>query len=330
MPRRPAIAVVLLAVAVGAVAAPALGHVPAFSADNDDPGNATYVEDPAKSWSFYDDVDANESAYYETYLRPGDRLLVNTFTPRRGEFQPGFVVMSASLNGTAGVPDQVEVPEGYGARVVEPEPTPTAEYEPFTPAALHRTSALDTTVDAGGTYYVAVYDPDRDAGRVGVVVGHTESFTPAEYVTVPIERPRIHDWEGQPAALVYGPFLVGVLATAAVAHRRIDDGLTGNDARTAALVAAAALYVASTLGVVVQTVVAVSVAGVGGGVLVTLAFVGIPAALAWLLLGSATDGAPITRRRRAAVLAAAALGVATWAGFVVGPALAAVAAVLPE
>jgi hypothetical protein len=184
-------AAVLLALA--AVAVPAVGHVPAFSADNDDPGNATYVDDPGKSWSFYDRVDANGSAYYRTYLDAGERLQVNTFVPHDGGFRPGFVVLSPALDGTASVPSHVAVPEGYGAHVVEPTTAGGAEYEPFTPMALYRTAELKTTVDTAGTYYIAAYDPDGAAGAVGVVVGYQESFGVEEYVSVPLDRPRIHE-----------------------------------------------------------------------------------------------------------------------------------------
>jgi hypothetical protein len=327
--RRSAVFALAVALAVAVVAMPALGHVPAFSADNDDPGNATYVADPAKSWSFYDRVDANSSAYYRTYLDADERLQVSTFVPRDGKFRPGFVVLSPALNGTGGVPSHVEVPEGYGARVVEPTSSGGGEYEPFTPAALYRTAERNVTVDTAGSYYVAAYDPDREAGAVGVVVGYRESFGVEEYVTVPLDRPRIHAWEGQPAWVVYGPILLGVLGTLAAFAwwTGADDG--DRTPRSVVLAAAAALYGGGAGGVAVQTAVAATVGGLTASVLVTLAFVAVPAALAWFLLGRAVDDRPPSRARRGALLAVAALGVATWAGFVVGPALVAVVAGLP-
>lgn len=344
--RRPVLAGLVLVLGLAAVAAPALGHVPAFAADNDDPGNATYVDDSAKSWSFYDRVDANESAYYRTYLEAGDRLQVSTFVPRDDGRRPGFVVLSPALNGTAGVPAHVEVPEGYGARVVEPSGRPRAEYEPFTPAALYRSAELNVTVDTAGTYYVAAYDPEGEAGAVGVVVGYQESFGVEEYVTVPLDRPRIHAWEGQPAWVVYGPILLGVLGTLAAfawwtggdGDRSDGDGGDGDRSdgsggdrtpRSVVLAAASALYAGGAAGVAVQTAVAAAIGGLTAGVLLTLAFVVVPAALAWSLLGRAIDDRRPTRARRGALVAVAALGVATWAGFVVGPALVFVAAGLP-
>ena len=326
---RSVVAGLVVVLALAAAVPPALGHVPAFAADNDDPGNATYVDDPAKSWSFYDRVDANESAYYRTYLESGERLQVSTFVPRDGGFRPGFVVLSPALNDTSGVPAHVEVPDGYGARVVEPTASGGAAYEPFTPAALYRTADLNVTVDTAGTYYVAAYDPDREAGAVGVVVGYAESFGVEEYVTVPLDRPRIHAWEGQPAWVVYGPILLGVLGTlAAFAWWTGADG-GERTPRSIVLAGASALYAGGVAGVAVQTAVAASISGLTAGVLLTLAFVLVPTALAWYLLGRAVDDHPPSRARRLALLAVAAFGVATWAGFLAGPALVALAAGLP-
>jgi len=332
--RRSAVLAFAVAFGLSAAAAPALGHVPAFAADNDDPGNATYVDDPAKSWSFYDRVDANESAYYRTYLESGERLQVSTFVPRDGGIRPGFVVLSPALNGTEGVPSHVEVPDGYGARVVEPAASGGVEYEPFTPAALYRTAELNATVDTTGTYYVAAYDPDRAAGAVGVVVGYRESFGVGEYVTVPLDRPRIHEWAGQPAWAVYGPILLGLLGTLAAfawwTGGNDGDGDGGDRTpRSVVLAAASALYAGGAAGVAVQTAVAASISGLTAGVLLTLGFVVVPTALAWYLLGRAVDDHPPSRARRLALLAVAALGVATWAGFIAGPALVALGAGLP-
>jgi hypothetical protein len=326
--RRHAVAALALVLALAAASGPVLAHVPAFSTANDDPGNATYVADPTKSWSFYDRVEANESAYYRTYLNAGDRLLVNTFTPRDTGFEPGFVVMSPALNGTAGVPPQVEVPDGYGARVVEPTPTGDPEYEPFTPAALFRTSALETTVDTAGTYYVAVYEPDREPGPVGVVIGSREAFTIGEYLSVPFDRLRIHEWEGQPSWFVYGPVALGALATL-LAYAWWTDDEDAHDSRSLALAGASACYGGGAAGVAVQTAVAIGLAGVTGSVVVTLAFLVVPAILGWYLLGRAIDPTAATRPRRGALIVVAAVGVLTWAGFLLGPALAVFAAFLP-
>lgn len=365
-------------VGVGLLATPALAHVPGFAADNDDPGNATYVENPAKSWSFYDRIEPNESAYYRTSLESGDRLVVNTFTPRggtlpnttandtAGSFDPGFVVLSPVLNGTTGVPPQVEVPEEYGARVVEPDGQPRGEFEPFTPAALYRHAELDTTVETSGTYYVVAYDRDGDPGNVGVVVGHTESFGVVEYVTVPFDRPRIHLWEGQSAWLVFGPMLVGFLAifnryvqrtdtsedegdlrevaaevdAAGVEASEVDatgvetaevgGGGSSWTFRDGALGVASGLYAATGVAVAVQTGIAVSIVGVTSSLLVTVPFVVVPLGLASYLLACATDGASHGRLRRGLLVGASLLGALTWAGFVLGPLLVLVAALLPE
>jgi hypothetical protein len=128
---------------------------------------------------------------------------------------------------------------------------------------------------------------------------------------------------------VYGPILLGMLGTLAVFAWWTGEDGPDRTPRSVALAAAAALYGGGAAGVAVQTAVAATVGGLTAGVLVTLAFVVVPAALAWYLFSRAVDDRPPSRARRGALLGAAAFGVATWAGFVVGPALAALAAALP-
>ncbi|MFB6375066.1 MAG: AAA family ATPase, partial [Bradymonadaceae bacterium] len=48
------------------------------------------------------------------------------------------------------------------------------------------TASVDRRVEASGRYLVAVYEPTDSAGPVGVAVGYEESFTPVEYLAVPI------------------------------------------------------------------------------------------------------------------------------------------------
>lgn len=331
-------AVVLVISLVGLLllAGTALAHVPEFPTDNDSPETAIDVPNPAKSWVFYDRVPADGAAYYSVDLDAGDRLHLGLFTPRGGEFVPSLVLMSPAIDGRNGVPDAVTVPAGYGARVIQGERPTDAEYEPFTPAAFYSTVSSDRRVDADGTYLVAVYGPERQRGPVGVVVGDEESFSVEEYLTVPIDRHRIHLWEGQSPALVLGPGLLVLLGGLGVLARRLSGpNLTGH-----ALVGVAALlFLAEAAGTIVQIGVALSKSGPTLGALLTVVFVVVPAGIgAWLLrralddeFGTAgiDDGPAPSLRTRAILAGAGTLGLLTWGGILVGPALAILAAVLP-
>ena len=317
----------LSAIALLLLAGVAIAHVPEFPRDNDSPDRALSIPNPAKSWVFYDALPAGGATYYAVDLQAGDRLVLRLFTPRAGEFTPSLVVMSPTIEGRDEVPESVTVPDGYGARVIEGERASNADYEPFTPAAFYSTVSVDRRVDAGGTYLVAVYAPEFRAGPVGVVVGYEESFSAAEYLTVPYDRQRIHLWEGQSTGLVFGPGFLVLLGGLIVLGR----GLSGSQLTIRTLIGLAALlFVAGAVSTAVQTAIAISKAGLDGGAVLTAAFVLIPGAIGvWLLRLALEDGLPTTRRTKVGLFVAGAIGLLTWGGYVLGPVVAIVVAVLP-
>lgn len=327
---------VLAVVGLLLLAGTALAHVPEFPTDNDSPETAIAVPNPAKSWVFYDRVPADGAAYYSVDLDAGDRLRLGLFTPRGGEFVPSLVLMSPAIDGRNGVPDAVTVPAGYGARVIRGERSTDAEYEPFTPAAFYSTVSDDRAVDAGGTYLVAVYAPERQQGPAAVVVGYEESFSVAEYLTVSIDRHRIHLWEGQSPALVFGPGLLVLLGGLVVLVRR----LSGPNLTVRALLGVAALFfLAEAAGTAVQVGIALARSGPAPGAFLTVAFVLVPAGIgAWLFRRALDDGFGATgtddglapsRRTRATLAGAGVLGLLTWGGILIGPVLTILAALLP-
>ncbi|WP_254272955.1 hypothetical protein [Haloarcula marina] len=319
---------VIVVLALSVVAVPVAGHVPSFPTDNTSPDSAVAVPDAAKSWSFYDYIEPGEVAYYRFSLTAGERLRVGTFTPDDGSFAPSVVVMSESFDGTDGVPGRVSVPDGMGAVVVTGERPARAEYEPFAPSATYHTASLDRPVDADAAYLVAVYEPDNRSGEVGVTVGYREEFSPTEYLTVPFDLVQVHLWEGQSPLLVVGPFALTVLAGGVLTRRRWAD--RSRSLVRGALALGALLVLASGVNTAVQTGVALTKTGPTAGVVVTALYVVVPLACgAWALWVAGRDASVTTTRTRAGLAVAALLSVATWAGFLVGPAVLLAVAVTP-
>jgi hypothetical protein len=237
--------------------------------------------------------------------------------------------MSAAIDGREGVPDAVTVPDGMGALVFEGDRPAHATYEPFAPSANYHTVSVDRTVEADGTYLLAVYDPADRTGPVGVTVGYEESFTPTEYLRVPLDLVRVHLWEGQSPLVVAGPwFLVLAAGAARVRSRRRDD--RERPLARYALSAGALLVLATAAGTLVQMAVALTETGLTAGALVTALFVAVPAASgAWALRFALSDAPALTPRTRTGLLVAGAASLATWAGFVVGPAVLLAAGLAP-
>ncbi|WP_255195323.1 hypothetical protein [Halorarius litoreus] len=316
---------VLLVAALLLFATPALAHVPVFATDNATPETAYPITDASKSWSIYDQVDAGGVAYYELDFDAGDRLRVSVFTPSRS-LTPSLVLASPALDESDAVPARVAVPDGYGREVVAGSRPDCASYEPFAPSSFYDTVQLDREVESGGRYLLVVYADG--SGPVGLAVGQEERFTPTEYVRVPLDLVRVHLWEGQSPAVVFGP-LVAVLGIGiALGRSRLPSARPASI--SAALGLAGLLYVGTAAGTALQTVIAVSRSGLTAGVLVTAVFVVVPLLLGAWLLRRAQAPAQLTTRSRLAALVVGVVGLATWAGLLVGPALLFAVAIAPK
>lgn len=311
------------------LAGTAAAHAPVFGDDNTAPERAQVLEPPEKSRVVYTELGPGEVRYYELHLEAGDRLTLGTFTPGAGRFTPSLVVMGPGFDDARDVPAGVVVPDGDGAVVVAGERPADPEYEPFTPAAIYHTTDVQRTVETGGRYLVAVYEPSGRAGSVGVVVGDRESFTAVEYLRVAWDLPRIYLWGGDHPLVVFGPSLLVVLAGGWAVGRR----LGGRDRRgvRAVLALSGLLVVGSALGVSVQLFQALWTTGPTVVAAATGLLVAVPLALGALAVRLAVrPGFDLSRTRRATVALLAGASAATWAGYLVAPAAMLVVALWPD
>lgn len=320
--------IVLAALCLALFAAPALAHVPAFAGDNATPETAHEVPDAAKSWSIYDRLDGDRVAYYEFELSAGDRLVASTFTPTGGPFTPTLVVLGPGVNGSGDVPDRVDVPEGMGARVIPGEKPASPGYEPFTPATIYRTAAVDRRVEEGGRYLLAVYEPDRRSGAVGVAVGYQERFTPVEYATVPFDLARVYLWEGTNPLVAFGPLLAVLVGGLALVGDRRESW--DRPRLRYALVVSGLSMLGTAATVAVKMAIALAATGWTPAALLTVAFVLGPAIFGGGLLRLVlSERFELNRRFRLLLVVVGLGGLATWAGLVVGPLIAVLAALAP-
>jgi hypothetical protein len=335
-PRRvPAATVLLVLVCVGLLLAapPAGAHAPLGAGDNESLVTATEIPDPTKSWAIYAELhEGGEAQYYRFEATRGDVVAVQLLrSPAAADdgFVPSVAVMGPGIEGEGVAPAFLETPAGAGTRVVTGRAAGDVMYEPFSPGALREVATAGFTASRDGTYYLAVFGNDR-GGRYGLAVGSRESFTLREWVTVPLFFAGIYAWEGQslwlvylPAALVVvgGLVLLGILARRG---RRLD--LPGWAASVAGL-----LFIASGATVAVQLVVAQSLSGPDPLVVATLLLAALPVALGAVTIRLAFRNAGgWTRGSRLVVAALGVAGLFVWAGWIAGPALAVVSALLPS
>ncbi len=320
MVQRPAL-VALLAVLL---VAPALAHVPFFPQDGSSPESAIVVDDPTRSWVIYDTLPEGPSVrYYRFRMEEGERIYATLQVPRAGEFVPGMVLAGSGIEGSGSVPPYVVVPEGTGATAMPGSLPEEPEYEPFTPSKLYPLARVDTAAPAAGEYTIAVYTPGP-GGNYALALGFVESYTAGEWILVPIDVVRIHLHEGQPLLLIFAP-MIAVLAVGAVLLYRRHCNLS-----FFALAGAAAgfLFIGGGAMTLLQTAIAAMGTDPGAAIVLTLAFALIP-----VLLGIFAVRIALRERigtgERVGMAVLGVLGLAVWAGLVIGPLLAFAAALMP-
>lgn len=310
-------------------------HVPQFDGGGSGLDDARVVDDPTKSWVIYTSLDGPEQVdYYKLSLKEGDLMLLEIIVPAtegdRG-FSPDMVVMGPGIEDNGTVPRQIERADG-GAMVLESDDPSHLVYEPFSPSAFHELAGMEIEAPADGDYYVAVFN-GTGGGDYGLVVGKRESFSLGEWLTVPFSLLTVYRWEGQQWWNILLPgvlaFLIGMSASALglrIARER-------PDARWMALAIAGSLMIAS--GAVFGYQMASKLVQVGGiepAAALSAVFTLLPLLLGIVTLRMAQRPSQyrVTSRFRISLLIIAILGLVAWSGWIIGPALVAVAALLPS
>lgn len=307
-----------------------LAHTPLKPGEeNNSLETAFEIPEPTKSWTLYRELhEAGEAEYYKLQLEAGERLLILLYTPTAEDpnFNPNLAVMGPGLTSTDKPPEFVEVPQGIGTAVIEAHRPERPEYEPFTPASYYYLAEFDLEIETGGTYYFAVYDPTM-GGRYGIGVGYLEKFSLLEWIRVPWDVVGIRRWEGQPLILIFTPMLATFVIGAGLLIWKFE--LDRNASR---LVGAAAglLYLGSGFMTLMQMITSLIGAKYDSSSVLTIIFVLLPILLGTAILRKITSRRPFAVRDRFVILALGLIGFFSWAGILMGPALAMFASVIPS
>lgn len=318
------------------VTSAAFAHVPRLPERGATLDTATVVDEPATSWVYYGEIEnSGDVWYYRLELRSGDRIHLQVITPERDTFAPGVALMGPGLVPEGRPPDAVRIPDGAQA-VVKEGRRGEAEYEPFTPGAYFYPATIDTTAPQDGTYYAAVFAGEA-TGAFGLAVGYEERYTVPAWIRLPADLLRIYAWDGGWASTFAPGVVVLVVGSCLVwwRHRRTKRrrGPSGWLA-----VAAGLMYLMTAATILFQLLRAAAVTGLGAAMGVSAAFIVaslvMGALLIWLgsgakagALASPALGPTVAKRVGLFVLCLAGLGLL--AGYLLGPALALVAAAAP-
>jgi hypothetical protein len=258
-------------------------------------------------------------------LSAGERLKAGLLTVDR-DFVPDLTIIGPGLptDFSEEFEDEFEIPVGYGLLHIHGEAEDRKEYEPFTPSSYYFVLDVDLTVNETGTYYL-VADAATGSGKVGIVLGFLESFTAYEWLKVPFDVAFVHHWEGQDYLLILFPMIVvlfaGLLLNCHYGKAKLDL------ARTLAFVGALT-YLGSAGIILTQMIIGLYDATFNSLVLVTPIFILLPALLGYALLRKVWQE-QWSRGQKVRVLIYGLVGLAFWAGYVIGPMLVIISTLVP-
>ena len=310
---------------------PVDSHVPISADNNNNLNSALFIENPLKSYVIYGHLhDAGDGGYYRFNLNSGDQLRLSLMTPGFNAPVPDIIVMSPGNSGsTTTLPQTIEIPQGYGAEVIKGQKPVTAEYEPFTPAAIFNVASYSKKITQPGTYYVAVVSPS-DETRYSIAVGYLEEFSVSEWILVPVSVINTHIWEGQSLITILAPFLaIMILGLILIARREQTNQIKKPVSFWLATIAGLC-YLGGSSIILVQMVHVLRVTGFSAGVVVTCILAFIPILLGIWILHIARSTFPLSKKNRFSLGIIGMLGLLFWAGLIIGPVIAFIAALVPE
>jgi len=330
----------------------AFAHSPVFPGENHSPDTAYHIDDPAKSWAIYDELDHPDlGEYYEFRVSRGEKIQLALLTPEspaESGFLPSLALLVPEMTQGDEVPDYIEVPAGYGATVVESYDPGRATYEAFSPGWYYEVAGVTTNATADGTYYVVVFgttqnedahtnenhenhDHAQEATRYGLVVGYLESFTPMELIMVQYSVQRVYAWEGQNQFVALLPIILVLVIGGIILYFRSQKGGPPKGISKWLASFAGLAFLGSGVSVLYQMFLTFNVTGFQGQALITLIFFVFSVVLGVVTLLYAVRDRPIlTTRRRIGLVITGLIALFMWSGLYLGTALAIAAALVPS
>jgi hypothetical protein len=328
----------------------ALAHSPVFPGENHSPETAYQIDNPAKSWAIYDELDNLDGGeYYQFYMLPRDKIHLSLLTPEspaESGFLPSFALLMPVAPEINEAPDHIDVPDGYSAVLVEGYDPGEAAYEAFSPGWYYEVAGLiGEGVPVPGTYYVVVFGDVHDDNyahdndhehttvnaRYGLVVGYEESFTPLELVLVPYNVQKVYHWEGQNPFVVLLPILLVLIIGGIIMYYRVRKGRAQLSLSKWLALFAGLAFLGSGASIAYQMVLTFTVTGVHTEALITLIFVVLSFILGAVTLRYAVREKPtLTPWRRTGLILTGLIALFVWSGLYIGPALVIAAALIPS
>jgi hypothetical protein len=319
------------------MAGPAIGHVPEFPRGNSSLDTAWEVHDPTRSWALYCTLPEGQVQYYGMNFEAGDRILLDLIIPvdegRRG-FLPMMALVGPGMPMIGNLPNEVEVPFGYGHIVGNSDMPTDPSFEPFSPGSYYQLAEMETTAGRSGQYYVVVWegqDSPGVGGNYGFPVGFREEFTMEEMAFIPFSLLGVYGWEGQEQWAIFAPMVIAFVAIGLYAYWNRRTIFPHSCHLHYFETLAGAMIVGTGMMTLAQLAMVMTSTALDGLVLVTIFLIIIQSAIGLVLVRKGLSvNRDLNRWDRSALVVLGFIGLGIWAGYIVGPLLAIVGAFLPS
>jgi hypothetical protein len=312
-----------------------LAHAPLGTQDNESIGNATVIPNPTKSWALYSALNRDGDPQYYTFnISAGQTIHILMYKSLRVEdanFTPVLVLLGQNLNATGDISSKITVPPEFKAQLIHPT-TPQPSYEPFSPGIFAYVTDLTISNAPAGQYYIVVYEASSNptGGQYGLAIGDRETYTIDEWVLIPLNLISIYQWEGQSLALIVTPMvailIVGLIFVGWRQRKQCD--LANPMVWLAAV--AGLTFIGTTASTFFQLLFGALQVSVGIEVVITIIFAAIPLILGLAILRIALkNSSKATMRKRIYFIILGVAALFIWAGLIIGPILAIIAALMP-
>lgn len=312
--------------------AQAIAHTPLIPGNNEGLNSAAFIPDPTKSWAIYGELhEGREAQYYRFDINETQKIhisLLKSTDPDNRDFIPGFALMGPGLQGKGDIPGYVEIPAGAEIIVAAGEQPLQANYEPFSASSFYSLAELELNAPVSGTYFIAVYEPSR-GGQYSLAVGDREEFSLGEWIFIPINLISIYLWGGQSIGFIISP-VIATLAIGLWVIRKNPPLIVKTSFEWAGIMAAL-LFFGSSVMFLFEMVLALTRVSPVPEIVITIVLGILP-----ILLGIAVirivskNPEKVDIGKRVFLFTAGILALFLWAGFLLGPALAIVASLIPQ
>lgn len=340
---------IFLLIVICLLSTPTLAHVPVFEENDKSSKTIFQIEDPSKSRVFYGQLTSGDFRYYSFKMEKGERIVLGLTIPIEKEnqgFAPNLILIGPGLVNEGKVQEKLEVPEGYGAKVLSYNLPESSVYEGFTPSAFYSLVHLDIKAPESGIYYAAISSileknsrlgssvQEKEIhreGNYGLILGYKETFTLKEWISIPLSQIKIYRWEGQSPFLIFTPLALTLTAGLLAIFFKREDVSRFNPACFSGILAGL-FFLGTGMSYIFQMLISLSKSSYSSEVFITFILIFVSVGLGVVAIAlSLKDGSYSTgsARKRLYFFGLGIAGLLFWAGLLIGPLLAFEAAVLP-